>query len=287
MTQPSEPPARPLRGRHDLGEIVGYGYRLYFQNFAPLFALALLTAPLQLLSGVISQGSDSEAVSTATSFLQFPQILVSLVVTASLVHAVHTITGGEQASFNGALDAAFARFRSMFRTFLLLVGLALAAVLAGPFLAIYWLFKKEATVDGRRDWWLAIVPFALLFYLAIRWAFNAQAVMISSKESWAALDDSADAVRDNWWRVFGILVVVAMIIIGPTLVAGTASNLPPLAASAIIASVSSLVLPFAIIAQTLLYYDLKTRASERHTPIGEAVTPPASSEEPPNDLRTS
>ena len=255
------PPTKPLRGTHDLGEIVGYSYRLYFTNFAPLFALALLTAPLQLLAGVISQRSNSDAAEAATSLLQFPQILVSLVVAASLVQAVHAITGGERASFNGALDAAFERFGPIFRTFLLLIGLALAAALAGPFLAIYWLYNKEATVDGRRDWWLAIVPFALLFYLAIRWAFNTQAVMFSGKENWAALDDSAQAVRGSWWRVFGVLLVVAMIIVGPTLVASTATALPPLAASAIVAGVSSLVLPFAIIAQTLLYYDLKTRTA--------------------------
>ena len=50
-----------------------------------------------------------------------------------------------------------------------------------------------------------------------------------------------------------------MIILGPSLLASYAAALPPLAASAIISGVSVLVLPFLVIAQTLLYYDLKAR----------------------------
>lgn len=259
MTQAPTPGTKPLRSTHDLGEIVGYSYRVYAANFLPLFALALLTVPLQLLSGVIQQSSDAEGVQTITALLQVPGAFVSLIVAAALVHAIHKITGGERAAFNDALDAAFERLGALFSTTLLLVGLAFASLLAGPFLAIYWLFKKDAMIDGRRDWWLAIVPFALLFFLAIRWAFNTQSVMVSGKQNWAALDDSADAVRNSWWRVLGILLVVGLIVVGPTLLAQFAVFLPPLAAAAIISAVSAVVLPFAIIAQVLLYYDLKIR----------------------------
>jgi hypothetical protein len=259
MTQGPTPSTKPLRGTHDLGEIVGYSYRLYFRDFLPLFALALLTAPIEMLSGVISQRFDGEGVAAALNLLQFPQILVTLVVVPALIHATHTISGGERPSFTGSLDASFERFGRVFRTFLLLVGLILASAMAAPFLAIYWLFNKDATIDGRRDWYLAIVPGLLLFYLAVRWAFYTQAVVIFGKENWAALDDSADAIRGQWWRTLGITIVVTLIMLGPYMLASLANALPPLAASAIISSVSALVLPFAIIAQTLLYYDLKTR----------------------------
>ena len=261
MTQPPVPPTKPLRGPHDLGEIVGYSYRLYLRDFVPLFLLAMLTAPLQLLSGVISQSTDSEAAQLAAQYLLFPQVFVSLIVAGSLIHATHVITGGERPSFNASLDAAFERFGAIFRTALLLFGLAFASVLAGPFLGIYWLFKKQATIDGRRDWWLGWIPFALTMYLAIRWGFQTQAVMIERKENWAALDDSAEAVRGQWWRVLGIMLVVSLIVVGPTALASAATPLPPLASSAIISGVSALVTPFVVVAQTLLYYDLKSRPS--------------------------
>jgi len=259
MAQPPTPGTRPLRGTHDLGEIVGYSYRLYVRDFVPLFLLALLTAPLQLLSGVITQRSDSDAAETGAQLLLYPQVFVSLVVAAAIVHAAHVITAGDRPSFNASLDAAFERLGAIFRTALLLFGLALASTLAGPFLGLYWLRNKEATVDGRRDWWLAWVPLMLFVYLAIRWGFNQQAVMIARKEKWPALDDSAEAVRGQWWRVLGIMLVVVLIVLGPSLLASTATLLPPLASSAIISGVSALLLPFAVIAQTLLYYDLKAR----------------------------
>jgi hypothetical protein len=259
MTQPPIPTTKPLRGPHDLGEIVGYAYRLYLRDFVPLFLLALLTAPLQLLSGVISQRSDSAAAQVAAQYLLIPQLFVSLIVAGALIHATHVSTGGERASFSASLDAAFERFGAIVRTGLLLFGLVLASVLAGPFLGIYWLFNEQATIDGRRDWWLAWVPFVLAAYLAVRWGLQGQAVMIDRKERWVALDESADLVRGQWWRVLGIMLVVSLIVVGPTALAGAAEVLPPLASSAIISGVSALVTPFAVIAQTLLYYDLKSR----------------------------
>lgn len=256
-----EPGTKPLRGTHDLGEIVGYSYRLYAANFLPLFALALLTVPLQLLSGVVAQGSDSDGTQALVNLLQIPNIFVSLIVAAALTHEIHTITGGERAAFNHGIDAAFDRLGALLSTAFLIFGVILASLLAGPFLAVYWLFNKDATVDGQRNWWLAVVPFALTVYLAIRWLFNTQAVMIAEKQNWAALDDSADVVRGSWWRVFGILLVVGLITAGPTVLSQLATFLEPLAAAAIIGGVGAFVTPFAVAANTLLYYDLKTRTA--------------------------
>jgi hypothetical protein len=213
------------------------------------------------LIGVIAQSSDSDGAEAIANLLQIPGAFVSLVVAAAIINEVHRITGGEKGSFNQGLDAAFERLGAVLSTTFLLVGLAFAAAFAGPFLAIYWLFKKDATIDGRRDWLLAIIPFALLMYLAVRWAFNTQAVIISGKQNWAALDDSADAVRNSWWRAFAILLVVGLIALGPSMMAQLATFLPPLAAAAIISGVSALIIPFAAIAQTLLYYDLKIRTT--------------------------
>ena len=285
MQEPQQPATRPLRGVYELDEIIGYSYKVYLRDFAAFFSLALLTAPLQVLMGVLAQTFESDGAASAISLLQFPQLFVSLVVAAGLVHEIHRSSGGERPSATGGLDAAFERFGSVFSTFLLLFGLAFLAFFAAPFLAIYWLFNKDATIDGKRNWWLAIVPFALLMYLSIRWAFSTQAVMIQGKGNWAALDDSAAAVRGMWWRTFGIMLVVALIVVGPSMLAQLATFLPPLAASSIIAAVSALVLPFAIIAQTLLYYDLTTRqalaAASADMGAAPAEDPAASETETP------
>lgn len=98
-------------------------------------------------------------------------------------------------------------------------------------------------------------------YLIIRWAFISQAVVIGDKRNWAALSDSAQAVRGSWWRTLAIMLMLALITVGPFIAASPAARLDPLAAAAIIGLVQAATLPFYAIGQTLLYYDLKTRTA--------------------------
>ena len=251
-----------LRRQHDLNEIIGYAYRLYFANFAPFFLIAAITIPLQLLIGVIQQGSDSDAANVTASLLNIPAAFVGLIASSALIYAIHEATGGTRPDFGRAIDAAFARFRALFASSLLAAALAILSAIAAPALAVWWLIHRDATIDGRRNWWLAIVPGALLVYLAVRWGFAQQAVIIEQKRNWAALDDSATIVRGYWWRTLGILLVILLIQLGPILLSSSATFLPPLAASAIAAGVFALVIPFPVTAQTLLYYDLKARRQD-------------------------
>jgi hypothetical protein len=263
-----------LRSQHDLGEVVGYSYRLYAAHFAPFLLIAAVTVPLQLLIGVIQEGSNSDGAMTGAALLQIPAALVSLIASAALIFAVHDATGGTRPEFGRSIDAAFERFGALFTTALLGGVLAVLGMIAAPLLALWWVFRRDATVDGERNWWLALVPGLLGIYLAIRWVLEQQSVMIGGKRNWSALNDSADATRGMWWRTFGILLVVALIQLGPILLSQSAVLLPPLAASAIIASVFALVLPFSVTAQTLLYYDLKARKQDDVHPDRLAAAEP-------------
>lgn len=248
-----------LRGQHDMGEIVGYGYRLYFANFRVFFLLGLLTAPLQMLIGILQQTFEGDGITVATWLLQAPVAIVGLIVSAALIVAVHDATGGTPPDFSRSLDSGFERFGTLLGTSLLGGALAILGMIAAPWLAIYWLLKREATIDGGRNWWLAAAPGVLGVYLAVRWAFEQQAVMIAQKRNWAALDDSASGVRGRWWRTLGILFVIGIVQLGPITLANVATLLPPLPSATITSVVFALVIPFAVAAQTLLYYDLKAR----------------------------
>ncbi len=256
---PSAPrPLVPLRGRHDLGQIVGFAYRVYARNFAVLFGLALLTVPVRVLQGVIEDRLDGVAQSLA-GLLALPEALVGLIASGAIVFAVHEISGGTQPEFMRDLDAAFERIGPLILTTLLAGALAIVAIFAAPLLAVYWLFQSDATIDGKRNWWLAIVPGLLAIYLGVRWVFVPQTVMLEDKRNWAALDRSADLVRGNWWRTLGILFVIGLIQAGPIIIASASGVLSPLLSAAIISAAFALVLPFYAAAQTLLYYDLKSR----------------------------
>ena len=249
-----------LRGKHDLGAIVGYSYRVYFANFRALFLIALIAAPLVMLSAVVDrQIADADVSQTVVALFQFPETLVTLVATASLVNAVHAISGGGAPVPNEAIDAGLQRFGAMLSTFLLTIVLVVGAMAAFPVLTVWWLIKRDATIDGRRDWWLVLIPFALVIYLAVRWGFFNQTVNIQGATRWSALDASARLVRDNWWRVLGIMLVVTLIQLGPVLIASSSAAAPPLVEATVTGLATALVLPFAIIGQTLLYYDLNAR----------------------------
>jgi hypothetical protein len=254
-------PQRRAPGTHDLGSILREGFAAYRAAFGPMFAVALLTVPMQLLTAVISGSTESEGAELAAQMLQFPAIFVSLVVSAALARASADVLGGRTASFGGALDAAFARIGPLITTFLLELGLLLASTAAAPLLGVYWLFNRGATIDGRRDWWLALIPGALTVYLLVRWIFASWAVMLDARQNWAALDESARVVRSRWWRTLGIVLGVALVQLVPAvLTASAAALLPPLA-----------LLPFAGASHTVLYADLRARsASDAHH---DAVAP--------------
>lgn len=260
------PPAPDYRGVQDLGDIVRNTWTLYTSNFRTLFLIALITAPLQMLGAIVGrQVSDDDAATALASLIQIPAALVGLIAIASLVFAVREIADGRETQPGAALDVGFGRFGTIFTTSLLEGALAVAAVFSFPALAIWWLIKRDATIDGRRDWWL-LLPLVLTFYLAVRWIMAGQAVVADDKARWSALDASADAVRYNWWRVIGILLVVGLILIGPLLVASASAALPPLAEATIASGISALILPFSVTAQTLLYFDLQARKHDAVSP---------------------
>jgi hypothetical protein len=255
-------PAADLRGRHDLGQIVGYSYRIYGRFFGVLFGIALITAPVQLLVGVLQARFGSGSAQAYIALLALPGLLLGLLATAGLIFALHEITGHTRPDFSRSLDSAFQRFGALLSTVLLAGVLGVASLFAVPFVTLWWVVRRDARIDGKRNWWLVIVPFALTAYLSVRWVLAEQVVIIEGRERWAALDASAGAVRGSWWRTFGVLLVIALIQLGPLLLASAATAGPPIVAGGVTSAVSALVLPFAVAAQTLLYYDLKARTTD-------------------------
>ncbi len=253
------------RDEHDLSSVIRNGLGLYAANYRPLFLIALITAPLQMLLAVTQRQVDSEvATAWISAGIQLPLLLVTVIATGAVIHAVHAISGGAAANAGDSLDAGFGRFGALLTTNLLEGVLIAASLLAFIGLPVWWLTHRDATIDGRRDWWL-LLPFVLPVYLLGRWIMAAQAVVIEGKARWSALDASAASVRGQWWRVLGIMLVVGLMLLGPALIAAASGALPPLGEATIVATISALTLPFYAAAQTLLYYDLQARRSHDGT----------------------
>jgi hypothetical protein len=240
-------PVANLRGRKSWPEIVRGGWQTYFANFRALFSIGLITAPVQMLSGVAaSRISDPDTQQLATNSFTILQALVTVIATAALIHAVNEIAEGRKPEFGASIDAALSRFFAVLTTNLLGGVLAILSLIFAP-------------------------------YFVVRWTFGAQAVMIEGKRNWAALDDSSSIVKGNWWRTLGIMLVIVIVFVGPSIIAGPATLLPPLPAATILGLVIALTMPFLVTAQTLLYYDLKAR----NTPdVATDGVPPAEPDVP-------
>jgi len=120
---------------------------------------------------------------------------------------------------------------------------------------------------------IIVVGTPLAFYLLIRWLFFQQAIMLEDARAGEALKRSGDVVTGSWWRVFGIMLVIMIVSAGPTFFVsfvlfpgppggfgGLGLLSPPAAVSIAVTSViGTLMLPFAVSAETILFLDLRAR----------------------------
>lgn len=95
------------------------------------------------------------------------------------------------------------------------------------------------------------IPFAI--YFGIRWSFIWQAALLEGFGPRSALSRSSALVKDNWWRVLGIVLVLGII---AGLISVILGLILPIVGSAIGAI---LAMPISIVGAILLYYDLRLK----------------------------
>ena len=105
------------------------------------------------------------------------------------------------------------------------------------------------------------LPFAI--WKLVGWSFVGQEVLFTDKSLREAFRGSSDLVRGRWWRAVRVVVflVAILFVAGPVLTLGLIfTPLPFLLINLLGALIFSLLIPYVVIAQTLLYFDLQARA---------------------------
>jgi hypothetical protein len=249
-----------LNRSRDLGDVLGGAFRLYWARFGVFAAIAFaVVVPVDLvIYGIAGEwlwtdpGTDaSMPVGAEVAALLSPFLITTPLITAGHVHAVMDLGAGRPASARSALAAAARR----------LTPVAAAVVLAG--------------LGATLGLVALIVPGV---YLWARWFLAAQAVVAEELGPIEALGRSADLVHGQWWRIFGIALVITLLaaVLGAVLViplqlTGTG---PLMLAGQIVGD--AITLSFAALAGTLLFFDAKAR--QRGAPAAEP--PPADLEAP-------
>jgi hypothetical protein len=237
-------------GPRTLGDIISEAFNLYGKGLWTFVAIVIIPEVIIFVLGMaifiplifLSDGMGVSPYSFEWEFelgvgvgLFIVLILVLFVIylianalmQGALIHAVSEQAVRQTSNFGQSYSAAWQRIGN-------LIGASLLAGLAVCLMAI--------TIIG--------IPIAI--YFGVRWSFILQVILIEGSGITESLSRSSNLVEANWWRVFGIMLVVGLI-------AGAISfavSFIPVIGSIIGAVVAT---PIMAAAQTLLYYDLRHR----------------------------
>ena len=225
----------PLRQRRDLGQIVDAAFRLYRQNFAVFFTIAMLVIPLGIASGIFQTIGNQTVAAGVLGLLALCQAGVNLLAAAAIIVALDDIDAGRTPEFGHSYDVAFARFGTL---------------LMGVLRVVVHVVLLALTVIG--------IPWAI--QRIVRWVFVQQAIMLEGASPRESLSRSADVVLGSWWRTAGCWLLLSILAAIPVALVRVGLLFAPVAVSSTAtAAFDALVLPFIVIAMTMLYFDLKSR----------------------------
>jgi len=234
-----------LRERRDVGALFRDSLAVFGRHFWLFIALsAVVVIPAELivegigLEMLTSSYDDSPSLAEAAVPTIVEFLVVTPIIAAICIYALHEIAGGERPRAGQVLIAGFEAFTPLFAAVVLA-----AAGIAHGFVAL-------------------IVPGV---YLAVRWYFVPQAVVIEGVRGTRALSRSGLLVTGFWWRTFGLVLLanVAIAIPGFVLLApftaiaeSSDRAVWELVGTAITTAITT---PFVALYSTLLYYDLVSR----------------------------
>jgi hypothetical protein len=234
-----------LRQQRDVGALFRDAVAV-FGRHALLFILlsAAVVVPAELivegvgLEMLTSSFDDSPSIAEAAIPTIVEFLVVTPIIAAICIYALHQIAEGERPSAGQVFVAGFEAFTPLF----LAVVLAAAGIALG-FLAL-------------------IIPGV---YLAVRWYFVPQCVVIEGARGPQALSRSGLLVTGFWWRTCGLVLLASVAIAIPRFILltpftaiaeSTDRAIWALIGSAVTTSVTT---PFVALYSTLLFYDLLAR----------------------------
>ncbi len=264
-TAPREQGSSELPER-SLGGLLDETFTIYFRHFWRLAKLAaLVQVPAGIVSILLLELFDGPAVTEAMAFIV--AAFVGVFGAVFLFGAGATAVGQHYVTGDIVLGSCYQR------AWWKVLSLAVIAIVAVLFLVV----APMATLVTDKTWVVGAAALILIpaFILLIYWSLAVQAVVVEGFSPVDALRRSTILIKGNWWRIFGITVVLGLIATGLRIVATIPFALAAMAVSGEPASnaagsilslggviVGVFVLPVLFIAVTLVYYDVRIRKEQ-------------------------
>jgi hypothetical protein len=198
----------------NIGDIIGDTFRIYGRNFWKLLAItAIVLGVLGVIwdiagLGLLSLVMTGWPIGTLTGWaivgvivLVVANIVGGVLMAGSLIHAVSEQYLRQEISIRQAYSFAWRRLGAMIGAGVL-VFLAISGIIA---------FSVFVATFSWVGWILVVVGACAGIYLGISWIFVFPAALLEGLGPIAVLSRSYSLVKNSWWRVLGITLVVALI----------------------------------------------------------------------------
>jgi len=261
-----------ILGPRNFGDILGETFRIYGRNFLKLLAIVAIVEVILVVVGIFAgifslqqpiTGGDIESLIISVGIFLVAVIVAYPLMAGAVIHAVSEQYLRQTISIGQAYRFAWRRFGAMLGAWILAF-LAVAGIIA---------ICISVVIFSWVGWICIVVGSVAAIYLMVGWIFLCQAALLEGLGPIAALSRSWALVKGDWWRVFGIVLVLVLIAVA----IGAILGLIPVVGETI---GNILVAPIAMTSGTLLYYDLRVRkegyslealAEELHIKINSGV----------------
>ncbi|MCG9133321.1 hypothetical protein J5I95_16730 [Candidatus Poribacteria bacterium] len=258
-------------------------FRLFFGIIAVYLVFGFVLDHVAMYALMGSSPIASLMISILTSIVSY---LISLLVAAGLIYASVQVYLGRDITSQAALKQGWRRFLPFLGSSILwgvVVGaflfLPIISVLIGTLLSIHWSLNLLIVV--------VCVPFAI--YFSVRLGLYTLPVLLEETTAVNALRRSTELVKGTWWRVFGIMLAISVIVFMIVFILLTSFIVLVMVTGAedatlletltrlfvstpdvtgwllysgrtlIILTIAGLIMPISTIGSVLLYFDLRIR----------------------------
>jgi hypothetical protein len=132
--------------------------------------------------------------------------------------------------------------------------------LLGFFFVLLFVIAAILIIVG---FYLFVIPgIALIFvffYFLVRWILAVPVIMLEERGVFGGLDRSGELVRGHFWQVLGVILLTLLVLIGAGIAISAVLSPLPNGVQGLVAQLvsSTLTAPFAALAWTLMYYELR------------------------------
>ena len=264
----------PTRG---LGALMDEAFRVYRAHFWQFVAIAAIPAAANVLPRLASV-TDEPALALLGGLITLASIVLSIIAAGAIAFGVARHYTRGEVDVADCLSHAFQVGIFLIAQAIIVMVVVGGALVVGAVMlligGIVFAFDPSDSegvavafliIGGL----LTLVGIVVAAWLGVRWFSASFAVVIEGKGPIAGLGRSWNLVTGSWWRVFGIGLVFALAItvvvlvvaiplgiVGAIAGGGDGAGIGGNVAGAI---ATALITPFAYIAGTLLYFDLRVR----------------------------